>query len=273
MSRARIFLSGIVLLASCISGARAEKAQGPAYGGETEFEIVVPEGTIIPIILTAFLNTRSSLVGDLVYAETVYPVWIQQQLVIPRGTAIRGTVTDVVRPGRIKGKGRLALRIDDLLLPNGVKRDIVASFRGIHGPGEETFESQSETVSAGGTEGRDAGTIIGMTSQGAIIGSIAGRGRGAAIGAGAGAAAGIITTLFTRGRDLVLSPGTQFDLELQKQISFAYNELAFTNAELNRARPAAPPRMGRQNSPTGESSGRRFRLPGPFGIPFPSSPW
>src|SRR5512139_2839109 len=61
-------------------------------------EVVVPEGTVLSITLTTFLNTRSSHVGDTFYAETAYPVWVNQQLVIPRDSLIRGTVTEVVRP-------------------------------------------------------------------------------------------------------------------------------------------------------------------------------
>ncbi len=212
-----------------------EPSEGLVMESQPE-QVIVPEGTIIPIVLTAYLNTRSSQVGDIAYADTVYPVWIQQRLVIPRGSTIRGTVTEVVRPGRIRGKGRLAIRFDDILLPNGVSRELIASFRGIHGPGDENMDRDSETVASGGSEGADAGTVVGMGSQGAIIGAIAGRGSGAAIGAGAGAAAGLATVLFTRGRDLVLSPGTQFDLELKRPLRFAFNELEFTNSDLNRAR-------------------------------------
>ncbi len=270
MSFHRILIAGMALWVFSFSIGWAQETREAVPENGTEFEITVPAGTVIPIVLTAYLNTRNSQVGDLVYADTVYPVWIQQQLVIPKGSTIRGTVTDVVRPGRIRGKGRLGLRIDDLLLPNGVKRDIVASFRGIHGPEDETIDRQSETVAAGGSEGKDAGTIIGMGAEGAIIGSIADHGTGAAIGAGIGAAAGIVTTLFTRGRDLVLSPGTQFDLELQKPITFAYNELAFTDAELNFANNrAVPVKSERQNSPPPSFPGRRIGFPGIIGIPFP----
>jgi hypothetical protein len=202
---------------------------------ETEFETVVPEGTVIPIVLTAYLNTKSSQVGDTLYADTTYPIWIQQRLAIPRGSIIRGTVTDVVRPGRVKGKGRLAIRIDDVLLPNGVRRELVASFKGLHGPGDESLDRKSETVAAGASKGEDAGTVVGTSSSGAIIGALTSGGKGAAIGAGAGAAVGLATVLFTRGRDLVLEPGTQFDLEIKKPIKFAYNELDFTASQLNNA--------------------------------------
>jgi hypothetical protein len=246
----------------------AGASQGSVQESQPE-EMIVPEGTIIPIVLTAYLNTHNSQVGDVVYADTNYPIWIQQRLVIPKGSTIRGTVTEVVRPGRIRGKGRLAIRFDDILLPNGVKRELIASFHGIHGPGEEKIDRQDETVNAGGSKGTDAGTVVGMSGQGAIIGAIAGSGSGAAIGAGAGAAAGIATVLFTRGRDLVLNPGTQFDLELKKPLKFAFNELEFTNADLNRAQREAGPRPSIANPPTPSMGGRRtWPFPG-IGMPVP----
>jgi hypothetical protein len=226
-------------------------AQEPAQESLHD-ELIVPEGTVIPIVLTAYLNTRNSQVGDAVYADTTYPIWIQQQLVIPKGSTIRGTVTEVIQPGKVKGKGKLAVRFDDILLPNGVKRDLSASFRGIHGAGNETIDRKSETVSAGGggDKGAEIGTVVGTTGTGAIIGAIAEDGAsGALIGAGVGAAAGIATVLFTRNRHLVISPGTQFDLELKRELKFAYNELIFTDSELNSIQPRtylkASPASGR----------------------------
>jgi len=203
--------------------------------------ITVPEGTVIPITLTDYLNTRNSQVGDAFYAETVYPIWIQQTLVIPKGSNIRGTVTEVVRPGRIKGKGRLTARFDDILLPNGVCVAMSAAFRGIHGPGEEKVARGAESVEGGGSVGEDVETIIGTTSSGTVLGTLIGGvssgrpGTGAAIGAAAGAAAGLAQVLFSRGRELVIEPGTRFDLEIKRPMSFALNELEFTDLQLERA--------------------------------------
>jgi hypothetical protein len=237
---------------------------------QTDYVITLPEGAILPIILTAYLNTRNSQIGDTVYASTTYPIWIQQRLVIPKGSEIRGTLTDVVRPGRIKGKGRLAIRFDDILLPNGIRRNLTASFRGIHGPGDENIDRRSETVTNEGSKGDDAGTVVSTTGQGAIIGLIAGGGKGAAIGTGIGGAAGIATVLFTRGKDLVLEPGTQFDLELLTPLEFSYYELEFTNSQLDSADDSVRFNTQRRPSRTNSSDGRqslpipRIGFPSPF---------
>lgn len=271
----KYLLSALLVLALTISAGGMNPPQGWEPSQELAIEsqpeqMIVPEGTIIPIVLIAYLNTRSTQVGDIAYADTAYPIWIQQRLVIPRGSTIRGTVTDVVRPGRIRGKGQMAIRFDDILLPNGVRRELVASFRGIHGPGEESMDRDSETVASGGAELEDTGTVVSTGSQGAIIGLIAGGGSGAAIGAGAGAAAGVATVLFTRGPDLVLTPGTQFDLELKRPLKFAFNELEFSDDELNRARqrelqPAPPTQNPRR---PGLDGGRTWPFPR-IGLPIP----
>jgi hypothetical protein len=228
-----LFLAGLTFLSpEGAAGLAQQKAAVPT----PDPELIVPAGTIIPLVLSAYLNTRGSQVGDTFYGDTLYPVWIQQRLVIPRGSTIKGTVTEVVRPGRIRGRGRLALRIDSLILPNGVYRDLVAAFRGIHGPGGEQLDRSTETVQNDGSAGTDVGTVAGSSAQGAIIGAIADRGGGAAIGAGAGAAAGTALVLLSRGRDLVLPPGTQFDVELRQPLRFAFGELSFSPGELNGAR-------------------------------------
>jgi hypothetical protein len=233
----RVVLAALIsflLLLSAGSGLGQEPA-APTPQIQSDPRVTIPEGTVISIVLTEYLNTNSTQVNDRFYAETVYPVWIQQRQIIPRGSFIRGTVTEVVRPGKVKGKGKLALRIDDIRLPNGVDRPLFAVFQGIHGAGDETMERKSETVQGSGSGTTDVGTIVGPTSTGAIIGAVGGGGKGAGIGAGVGAAYGLVSVLFSRGPKLVLLPGTRFDLVLRQPLKFSYGETNFTEAELNRA--------------------------------------
>jgi hypothetical protein len=203
-------------------------------------ELVVPAGTMLPVVLSngSYLNTKNTQVGDIFYADTTYPIYIQQRLIIPRGSIIKGTVTEVSKPGAVKGKGRIAVRFDNILLPNGVERPLIASFRGIHGPGSEKIDRKSESVEQGesGNKGQELGTVVGTAGQGAIIGSMASRSAsGAGIGAGAGAAAGLVVALLSRDRNLILEPGIRFDLEIRQPLRFAYGEVMFTQSEIDKA--------------------------------------
>jgi hypothetical protein len=240
--------------------ATPESTQKPA----ADPELIIPAGTVLPVVLNTYLSTKNTQVGDVFYADTSYPIWIQQRLIIPRGSIVKGTVTEVFKPGTFSGKGKIGVRFDTVLLPNGVERPLVAAFHGIHGSGAEKIDRKTESVEAGSTsnKGADAGTIISNAGTGAIIGTVTSRGAGPAlIGAGAGAAAGTVIVLLSRERNLILEPGTQLDLELRQPLRFAYNEVMFTQAEMERAIRTAPakPKQPKQGS----------RIPSflPFGLP------
>jgi hypothetical protein len=258
----------IAMLVACAGLPGTGRSQDNYPNSQAGPEVVVPEGTVFSITLSTFLNTRSSHVGDIFYAETAYPVWVSQQLVIPRDSVIRGTVTEVVRPGKIKGRGRLALRIDSVQLPNGVSRNLIASLQGIHSPGVEKLDSSREVVESDSSKGADAGTLAVTTGQGAMIGAIADGGQGTAIGAGAGAAAGIATILLSRGPDLILEPGTQFDLRLKQPVRFAYGEISFSSGQADAPR-RNPPRPAYQRRNLHPSYPKGW----PAMIPWVVGPW
>jgi hypothetical protein len=263
--RFRNHIAGTLVLCLSLAAAGAQEVRPPV---QPDPELVVAEGTVLPIALTTFMNSRSTSVGDTFYAETVYPVWVQQRLVIPRGSLVKGTVTQVARPGRIKGKGRMSIRIDTVQLTNGVSRPLIASFRGLHGPGNEKMDKKKEGVEMDSSRGRDAGQVAAPAGEGAIIGAISGGGKGAGIGAGAGAAVGLVSVLFSRGRELVLEPGTQFDLELKQPLRFAYGEVDFTAQEMDGGRRIQQPRRTDRDDNSGGILGRRgLGLPWPLFVP------
>src|SRR5438874_11537768 len=89
-------------------------------------DFVVEPGSKIPLSLINSVSTKHSAEGDRVYLETVFPILVNGKIVIPPGSYVAGTVTQVKRPGRVKGRGELYVRFDSLTLPNGVTRDFRA---------------------------------------------------------------------------------------------------------------------------------------------------
>jgi hypothetical protein len=177
--------------------------------------VVVPAGTVIPVSLTNRITTKHAKDGDGVYARTVFPITIDNKIVIPEGSHVRGKITEVRKPGRVKGKGELTLTFQTLVLPNGTTLPIYTSLGSAGGAGERRGEA---TVQGDSSKGQDAKTVGTTTAEGALIGVIADRGTGAAIGGGIGAAAGAAAVLFTRGKDLVLEPGTTIEIVLDRSI-------------------------------------------------------
>ena len=94
-------------------------------------------GTRIPLNLINSVSTKHSAEGDRIYLETAFPIIADGRIVIPPGSYVAGTITQVKRPGRVKGRGELYLRFDSLTLPNGVTRDFRARVGNLDG---EAFE-------------------------------------------------------------------------------------------------------------------------------------
>lgn len=198
--------------------------------------VQVKTGTRIPLSLINSVSTKHSSEGDRVYMETVFPILVDGAIVIPPGSYVAGTLTQVKRPGRVKGKGELFLRFDSLTLPNGVTRDFRARLSGVDGRGAETLERKEGKVRGEGNVGGDVRTVGEAAAGGASLGAIVGAasksvGMGLGVGAGAGAAAGLMGVLLSRGPDAVLAKGSTIEMVLDRPIEFQRSELNFGNSQ------------------------------------------
>jgi hypothetical protein len=194
----------------------------------------VDPGTKIPLSLINTISTKHSAAGDRVYLETSFPVLVSGRIVIPVGSYVAGTVTQIKKPGRIKGRGELYIRFDTLTLPNGVTRDFRARVGGLDGQAAGELDKSEGKVRSEGNKAGDARTVGEAAGAGASIGVIAGNaaghaGMGAGIGAAAGAAAGLIGVLATRGPDAVLSRGSTVEMVLDRSVTFSDADLNFGN--------------------------------------------
>ncbi len=221
-------LIGTLLAAGLLS------AQDSAIAPAAPSEFKITAGTTVPLALINTISTKHSAVGDRVYLETAFPILADGRIVIPVGSYVAGTVTQIKKPGRVKGRGELYVRFDSLTLPNGVTRDFRARLSGVDGQSSGEVDKTEGMVKGEGNKAGDARTVGEAAGAGASIGVIAGNAAGhaamgAGIGAAAGAAAGLIGVLSTRGPDAVLAKGSTVEMVLDRQISFTESELNFGN--------------------------------------------
>ena len=66
------------------------------------------------------LSTKNLEGGENIYTRTIFPVTINNEIVIPVGTSIQGKIQAVERPGRVKGKASLTLSFQTMILRTGV---------------------------------------------------------------------------------------------------------------------------------------------------------
>jgi len=209
---------------------QGEQAQAPpAPAGPM---LMVPAQTTIPLRLMNTVNSRTAQAGQALYCETIFPITAGNKIVIPRGSSVKGTITQVVRPGRGGAKkAQLGLRFETLILPNGTTLPLRATLSGFGTAGKEGFQPKEAKIEGASSKGEDAGKVAGTTITGAELGTIVGAAdhsalTGLGIGSLAGAGAGLVWILASRGKEIVLPPGTDFELQLSAPIAFNREALA-----------------------------------------------
>jgi hypothetical protein len=229
----------VCIFALLVSGTGAFAQNGdsaPNTGAAIEPPSVytVQAGTRIPLGLINSVSTKHSAAGDRIYLETVFPIVIDSHIVIPPGSYVTGTVTEVKRPGRVKGRGELYVRFDSITLPNGVTRDFRSRIGSVDARGDERLDKKEGEIQGDSNKGGDVRTVgegaAAGAGIGAIVGSTAGHaGMGAGVGAAAGAAAGLAGVLLTRGPEAVLAKGSTIEMVLDRPLTFAASEVNFSS--------------------------------------------
>ncbi len=153
----------------------------------------VPAGAKISVVTDQSVSSKTAKAGQTVTGSVAQDVTSGGKVVIPKGSAVKLSVSSVQASGRLSTPAKLYLRLRSVTV------------------GGKTYTIP--TSSAGRTEGgkgkRDAGFIGGGAAGGAIIGALAGGGKGAAIGAGAGAGAGTAGAAATGKKDIGLPAETR----------------------------------------------------------------
>ena len=226
--------------------ARAD-GDAPATKPRSGGKIVVPAGTRLPLVLHNAITTRNAKPGDGVYLETLFPITQENRVVIPAGSYVQGEILEAKRPGRVKGRGEIRVRLTTMILPNGYTVNFNAVPTNAGTGGNESVEEEGK-IKGDTDKSGDVGTVVKTTTAGAGIGAIAGRsGKSAGIGAGVGAAVGLATVLLTRGPELELPRGTTLDVALDRALYLDADKVQFSDPGHASTLAGAPNRTPQRN--------------------------
>ncbi|MBZ5647479.1 MAG: TrbI/VirB10 family protein [Acidobacteriia bacterium] len=231
----------------------AQETASPAEQSDADpGTVVVPAGTKLPVVLKHGINTKTARSGDPIYCETNFPVVANNRILIPAGTYVQGSISNIKRPGRVKGRAEVLMHFDTLIFPNGYTVAIPGAVDNLPGADTQQLKDKEGTIQADSSKGKDAATIAGTGATGAVIGSVAAGGKGAGIGAAAGGLAGLAITMLTRGNEVRLDPGTTVEMVLQRPLVLEEERLAALpdplvpagrqNRPMERPKPTTPPR-------------------------------
>lgn len=166
--------------------------------------LVIPEGTELTLVLETSVSSATSQAGDAVTARVEKATGPDGSVVLPGGTSVEGRVTDARPSGKVKGRARLVLDFDRIVI------------RGRPHP----LSATGLTMEASPQHRKDAATIGGGAALGGIIGAIAGGKGGFGKGAAVGAAAGTGAVLLTKGKEVELPSGAHVAVQVRDTLRF-----------------------------------------------------
>ena len=196
--------------------ARAESSAMPEPAARIEPRMVLvtlDAGTPLTVELEEAVSSETSLVGDPISAVLISDIVRGTRVIVPAGSRVRGSVSDVRAQRKIGGQARLALDFDRLVTPSGQEVPIQAML-------ESTGQSQKK---------KDAATIGGSAAGGALLGRVLSdddKGKGTVLGAVLGAAVGTAVASKNKADPVVIDQGTTAELFLNGPTEVAVQERA-----------------------------------------------
>jgi len=173
--------------------------------------VTLDAGTPLTIELEEAISSVTNLIGDAVSAVVVNDVVRGTRTIVPAGSRVRGSISDVVAQRKIGGQARLALDFDRLVTPSGQEIPIQAML-------ESAGRSQKK---------KDAATIGGSAAGGALLGRVLSdddKTKGTVLGAVLGAAVGTAVASKNKADPVVFDQGMTAEIFLDGPTEVAVQE-------------------------------------------------
>src|SRR5581483_5660671 len=198
-------------------------------------QLTIPAGTKVPLVLKHAISTKGAQEGDPVYAETNFPVVLNDRVLIPAGTYVQGKITHVQRAGRIKGRAEVQMHFTTLIFPSGYTVMLPGSLENVPGADKTKMKGEEGTIQQDSQTGEKIGTVASTAGTGAVIGGLSRGGKGALVGAGIGGAVGTAIAMLSRGNDVKLDSGTTVEMVIQREVLLDAARVPATASTRNRS--------------------------------------
>jgi hypothetical protein len=164
--------------------------------------ITIPVDSPVTVRMIESVNSETARLGQTFRASLDDPIYVNGQVVVPRGADVLTKLVEDRQSGKIEGRTVLKLALQTITI-NGTPVEVTSN------------DVQQESSSRGA---RSAKVIGGTAALGALIGGLAGGGKGAAIGAGSGAAVGTGAEVLTSGQKVKIPSETRLTFRLQNPV-------------------------------------------------------
>jgi len=278
-----VFVAILFVTISCLAQDQSPNEQSPNHQAQNSEQqnskpsqpaprsanVTIPPGTRLALVLTQPIETRHLRRGDDVYAQIMSPITSGNEVVIPPGTFVDGTVDKLQREG---GRAEVRLQTMSITFPDGYVAPvagpiILESSEGyaIKDPGPGRGIAAFALPAAGAGLGALIGHSVGQADSSQVVtmppGCIAGppfcssmtipvfgtKGRDAIIGAGIGSAIGAVASLAVLfgSHHFFLAAGSPVEMTLQNAVTLSEDEVAKANQDSQQhpvaIQPVVPP--------------------------------
>jgi hypothetical protein len=181
----------------------APSAMGQDEVAKSEPSVTIPAGTRISVRTIDAIDSTKNRVGYRFQASLEQPLWVDGNMVVPKGADVYGRLDESKETGTFAGRSQLKLQLTGIVV-NGQTLPLVT------GEYEVSGKSKGEST---------AKRAVGGAAIGSVIGALAGGGKGAAIGAGTGAGVGAGSEIITKGDQVKIPSETLLDFTLQQSVT------------------------------------------------------
>ncbi len=198
-------LSAALLTAPLVARPATIDAEAAPIAARASRVVTIPAGSTLRLRVDRAFGSDISRIEDPVGATLVRDVVVDGYTVLPSGSVASGYVADAARPGKVKGRGRVAVRFTRITPAGDVDR--------------YPMRTRSWVAVAPATKKKDALTIGLPAAGGAAIGALIDGKKGAGIGALAGGGAGTAVVLTTRGKNVRVNRGATLAVRLSEPLT------------------------------------------------------
>ena len=193
-------VTGAILIGSVAVDTAAPATPAPVSVRRAARQVTIPAGTVLHLRVNRGFGSDISRAEDSVPATLERPIVIGGRTVLRSGSLASGYVVQATRPGKVKGRGRVAVRFTRIT-PAGANAGY-------------NMQTRSWAAVAPATKKKDALTIGLPAAGGAVVGGLVKGKKGAGIGALVGGGAGTAAVLSTRGKDVSIGRGATLRVPL-----------------------------------------------------------
>src|SRR5262245_53616607 len=142
---------GILILLVNLAVAQENSQSKPALvtgSRPSTNDVVIPAGTKVPIALKNTISTKSNHEGDPIYAQSTFPVAVNDRIVIPAGTYVQGKIISVKPAGRLKGRAEVLIHFTSMIYPSGYTVLLPGSLDNAPGVDKSKVKDKEGTIQA-----------------------------------------------------------------------------------------------------------------------------